>query len=301
MDDIAGTAPDLDPPTFDIGDDIDPFADASEGPSGEPWLPNGMGTMPSIPDLIDGIDLPAPDLTTPEPAAPALPEPEPAAPAPPESEPAEDPAEQPPSDGTYGNAAAWTTDWFYQEVNGYCGPSSAAQLISEYTGLDITSPQQMVDRALELGLFLGDDPSQGMTLDGIEALLDDQDVPCHIESGTLDDLKTKLDDGYGIIAMVDSGEIWYRDEEFAEDSTPDHVVVVAGIDEARGVIILSDPGSPTGNGLEVPIDQFMDSWADGENQMIVADAPDPDLDASDDSVAALQPRPWAILDLIGLQ
>ncbi|MGO4205014.1 hypothetical protein AB4Z09_25410 [Rhodococcus sp. TAF43] len=82
-----------------------------------------------------------------------------------------------PEDGTYGNAAAWTGDWFFQEYDGYCGPSSAAQVVSEYTGLDISDPQQLVDRALELGLFVGDYPANGMTITSLEVLLEDQGVP----------------------------------------------------------------------------------------------------------------------------
>lgn len=207
-----------------------------------------------------------------------------------------------PVDGTYGNTAAWTADWFYQEVDGYCGPSSAAQLVSEYTGLDISDPQQLVDRALELGLFVGGDPTNGMTITSLEVLLEDQGVPCHLESSSMDDLAAKLDDGYGVIAMVDSGELWTPDAEMGEDDTADHVLVVAGIDTDRGVVILSDPGHPDGNGLEVPIAQFEDAWADSGHTMLVADDTDPDLAAeasADEAAMALQPRPWAMVDLIG--
>lgn len=207
-----------------------------------------------------------------------------------------------PVDGSHGNAAAWTADWFYQEVDGYCGPSSAAQLVSEYTGLDISDPQQLVDRALDLGLFVGGEPTNGMTITSLEVLLEDQGVPCHIESSSMDDLAAKLDDGYGVIAMVDSGELWTPADEIVEDDTADHVLVVAGIDADRDVVILSDPGHPEGNGLEVPIAQFENAWADSGNTMLVADDTDPDLAAgapADETAMALQPRPWAMVDLIG--
>lgn len=207
-----------------------------------------------------------------------------------------------PEDGTHGNAAAWTGDWFFQEVDGYCGPSSAAQVVSEYTGLDISDPQQLVDRALELGLFVGGDPTNGMTITSVEVLLEDQGVPCHVESSSMDDLAAKLDDGYGVIAMVDSGELWTPADEIFEDDTADHVLVVAGIDTDRGVVTLSDPGNPDGNGLEVPISQFEGAWADSGNTMLVADDTDPDLVGgapADETAMALQPRPWAMVDLIG--
>lgn len=204
-----------------------------------------------------------------------------------------------PDDKTHGTPTAWTADWFYQEVEGYCGPSSVAQVVSEYTGLDIRDPQQLVDRALELGLFPNGDPSQGMTSANMEILMEDQGIPCHLESSSMSDLEEKLSEGYGVIAMVDSGEIWYPGEETVEDSTPDHALVVTGIDTERGVVILSDPGHPDGNQLEVPIEQFEDAWSDSGHEMLVADAPDADLadSAVDPTVAALAPAPWAIITL----
>jgi hypothetical protein len=336
MDETFG-APQLDPNAaigdgapadagFGMGDPIDPITPEN---TSEAWHADTMSQMPSIADLIADADpaLPnttVPDLALPETTVPDLGAPaEPTAPAPagpiltdPLEEaatPTPDPlipddtapdADQAPGDGVYGSPTAWTADWFWQEVDGYCGPSAAAQLVSECTGLDISNPQQLVDRALELGLFKDGDPTQGMTMKSLETLLEDQNVPCHSEYSSLDDLKGKLAGGYGVIAMIDSGEVWYPDQELGEDDAPDHVVVVAGIDEARGVVILSDPGDPNGNQSEVPIAQFEDAWADSDKQMLVSDDVDPDLvdpSAPDaDQAAALQPKPWALLDLIGL-
>ncbi|MDH6287973.1 C39 family peptidase [Rhodococcus opacus] len=203
-------------------------------------------------------------------------------------------------DGVYGDPVEWSVNWFFQQVDGYCGPSSAAQVIAQYTGVVIDDPQQLVDRALELGLMQDGDPAQGMTLPNLEILLEDQGVPCTVQDSSIDDLKTKLEDGYGVIAMVDSGEIWNPDQEAGEDETADHFLVVAGIDETRGVVILSDPGAPNGNQLEVPIDQFEDAWADSGCKMLVADTPDPDLVDHPDPVAtAVAPpdRRWAMIDL----
>ncbi|MGO4205173.1 C39 family peptidase [Rhodococcus sp. TAF43] len=178
-------------------------------------------------------------------------------------------------DSVHGNPAAWTLNWFYQQINGYCGPSAVGQIVAQYTGATITDPQELVDRAVELGLM--GDPGEGMTLPNIEKLLEDQGVPCSLTSSSLDDLRAKLDDGYGVIAMVDSGEIWHPDQETDDADLPDHVLVVAGIDDERGVVILSDPGVPNGDQLEVPIEQFDDAWADSEHQMVVTDAPDAGL------------------------
>lgn len=295
-----------------IGDElITPAADADMTSDlsdmgleiGDPLLPDTQIPPEDVAESDESGD-PAPVPTPTEPAAPAVTVPdldEPTIPAVDTDDTIVAPVEGP-EDGTHGNAAAWTGDWFFQEVDGYCGPSSAAQVVSEYTGLDISDPQQLVDRALELGLFVGGDPTNGMTITSLEVLLEDQGVPCHVESSSMDDLAAKLDDGYGVIAMVDSGELWTPADEVVEDNTADHVLVVAGIDTDRGVVTLSDPGNPNGNGLEVPISQFEDAWADSGNTMLVADDTDPDLVAgapADETAMALQPRPWAMVDLIG--
>ncbi|MGW4482139.1 C39 family peptidase [Rhodococcus triatomae] len=211
-------------------------------------------------------------------------------------------------DGVSGNPEAWALDWFYQQQDGYCGPSAVAQIVAQYTGTTIDGPEEMVARALELGLVEDDDPNAGMTLVNIEALLEDQGVPGSIVGGSLADLATKLDEGYGVIAMVDSGEIWGTDSG-GEDDAPDHVLVVAGIDQDRGVVILSDPGVSHGNQLEVPIEQFVDAWEDSDCAMLVADEPDDGLVPTPPAAVEADPRggaddavrraAWALLDLRG--
>ncbi|MCX5046660.1 C39 family peptidase [Aldersonia sp. NBC_00410] len=255
--------------------------------------------IPDIPDLAPhSAATPPPPAPDPEPAPLPAPEPEPdPAPAP-----QDDPAASPPApeNTVHGDADTYADNWFYQVVNGYCGPSSAAQIVSEYTGLDIKDPEQLASRATELGLWCNGDPSQGMTLSNLEVLLDDQGVPCHTESSSLDDLEHLLDQGYGVIAMVDSGEIWDPASENGEDGQPDHVLVVTSIDTDRGVVVLSDTGKPDGNEETVPIDQFENAWADSGHRLLVADNPDPNLAAAppvDQAVTAVDHYPWSIVDL----
>lgn len=292
-----------------IGDRIDPSSDTAYSPDLD--VMHLTEHMPTINDLVNSapsvhipeLDDPHP-VATPTPAPPPMPAPEPP------HEPAPEKPQEPdviapvpgvPSDGIYGSPDAISDNWFYQEVDGYCGPSSAAQIVSEYTGLDIKDPEQLAQRSSELGLWADGDPTHGMTVANLEVLLEDQGVPCHIEESSMTDLKTKLENGYGVIAMVDSGEIWHPEQEAGEDNAPDHALVVSGIDEARGVVILSDPGSPNGNQETVPIAQFQDAWADSGNEMLVADAPDADLADTtkvDPTAMAIEPKaPWAIVDL----
>jgi hypothetical protein len=92
---------------------------------------------------------------------------------------------------------------------------------------------------------------------------------------------------------VDAEKIWGTGNDRGQ---ADHVVVVAGVDETRGMVILSDPGNPKGNMEEVPISQFDAAWRTSGDEMLVANAPDPHV-ADRDGVAAADAGPWAMVDL----
>ncbi|WP_185981904.1 C39 family peptidase [Skermania sp. ID1734] len=201
-----------------------------------------------------------------------------------------------PADGIDGNPTAWQADWFFQGRDGYCGPSSIAQVVSEYTGVHAHNPQEMVDHAVALGVFDPDHPEQGMSFQGMQRLMQDEGVPCHLEHSSMSDLEAKLDDGYGVIAMVNAGAIWGAGHDSGHGA--DHALVVAGIDREHGTVILSDPGNPNGNQETVPISQFEQAWQASGDTMLVADNPDPDLaDSSATDTADAVYQRWAIADL----
>lgn len=218
------------------------------------------------------------------------------------------------ADNVDGDPNEYQEHWFYQERDGLCGPSTVAQVVSEYTGLDIDNPEYMEDRAVELGLFADGDPAKGMTIDNLEVLLEDQGVPCHVEHSSMADLETRLEGGYGVIAFVDSDRIWGQPDD--DGGKPDHVVVVAAVDEEKGVVYLSDPGNPDGNMEEVPIDVFEQSWASSDHTMLVADQPAPDDQHERPDSQPHRPEPdrsvsgtpdlgdwskWAVIDLRDLR
>jgi hypothetical protein len=171
--------------------------------------------------------------------------------------------------------------WFNQAANGYCVPSSIAQIVSEYSGAHHADESAFVARANALNLFtVGPDGVPTMGVDGAHTLLEDAGVPASIEVGIgVDTLVGYLADGRRVMLAVDSDEIWYGTEDRA---AADHAVVLTGIDTARGVAILSDPGTPDGNMMEVPLDVLTDAWADGGNTALVCDQPPgaPDFPAS---------------------
>jgi hypothetical protein len=170
--------------------------------------------------------------------------------------------------------------WFQQAANGFCVPASIAQIVSEYTGETYTDELAFVEIANQLGVWVvGPDGAPGLTDQGALAVLEQAGVPAAIVSGGgIDMLADYLDTGHGVMVSIDSGEVWYG--EAAEDNTADHMVVVAGIDVDRGLVLLSDTGTPDGNLEEVPIEVFMDAWADSDYAMVVAEEPAPE-DAAD--------------------
>jgi hypothetical protein len=121
---------------------------------------------------------------------------------------------------------------------------------------------------------VGPDGVRGLTVEGALEVLEASGVPASIiYQGSVSDLAGYLEAGHGIMVFIDSGEVW--EGEADEDNAPDHMAIVAGIDTERGVVLLSDPGTPTGNLEEVPIEVFQDAWADSDDAMIVADEPAP--------------------------
>lgn len=171
------------------------------------------------------------------------------------------------SDGIAGNSFAWHDDWFWQEQEGYCGPTSAAFLLNQFFGSGITNPEYMVEQALQLGLMT--DPALGMTTPDLASLIDAAGLPVEMVYSGVEDLATKLEMGYGVVAIVDSGEIWGEpDDQIYEDNQPDHFLVVTEIDFNNGTVTLADPGNPSGNASVVPLAQFEDAWADSNFEMI---------------------------------
>ena len=87
-------------------------------------------------------------------------------------------------------------------------------------------------------------------------------------------LSNTLDDGRAIVVGVNADEIWHGENTAANPTgRANHALLITGIDEARGLVTLSDPGHPDGNNKEVPLDVFKEAWADGENQLLVTDQP----------------------------
>jgi Peptidase_C39 like family len=187
------------------------------------------------------------------------------------------PGEEPPDlwpdpDTMAGPGHALDPWWQQQSADGLCGPVSVASIVSEFTGsvhteAEVTAAAVSIEELEELP----DGAWSGMDAEGIERLLEHYGVPAHVDHGSLDELRTYLEQGRRIVLAVDSDEVWFGADDDSDpgDAGADHALVLEGIDDARGVAILNDPGNPDGQGYEIRLDTLDDACENG--QMVVTD------------------------------
>lgn len=166
-----------------------------------------------------------------------------------------------------------TDDWFRQSGDGYCLPASLTEVLSQATGHRFPDESVINARLAELGMPAS---ANGQPLvDGV-ALLDSFGVESQIQSGlTLTDLEGYLDQGRSLILSVDANNIWYGQNDPVGNplDKPNHALLITGIDQEAGVVILSDPGTPDGNAEVVPLAVFQEAWSDSGNQALITTEP----------------------------
>ncbi|MEG9227051.1 C39 family peptidase [Aeromicrobium sp. Sec7.5] len=202
--------------------------------------------------------------------------------------------------------------WFEQAVNGTCGPSAIAQIVSEYTGETFANEEEFAAWAVDNGVMevLPDGTTTGMYATDIVDMLEAHGVPAELEDGLeIEDLKEMLADDVGVAVMVDADEYWgpmYGYDPGPENNAVNHIVMVTGIDEDKGVVYVNDTGTPDGEAMEIPIEYFEDAWEDGNNQAVVCDEPAPDTAAStvgsglpqSEAVSTMLDGKWAMLPVV---
>ena len=169
---------------------------------------------------------------------------------------------------------------FEQQYPDTCAIKSQQLILSDF-GIHVTE-DQLVQYSYEHGWYTGD--GSGTLMGDIGNLLADAGIPCtqQIDANVFD-LTKELAQGHKIIVGVDSSELhssslssWLND--LFNGDTPDHALIVAGIDMTdpeNPMVILTDPG--TGEpAAPYPLDQFMDAWADSSHFMVSTDIPTPD-------------------------
>ena len=172
-----------------------------------------------------------------------------------------------------------------QQVYGDTCAIKSQQLILNDFGIPVTE-DQCVQYSIEHGWYAND--GSGTSTGDIGKLLCDAGVPCtQTDGANVYDLANQLAQGHKIIVTVDSGELWdnsildwLKDIFFGD--TPDHALIVAGIDMTdpdNPMVIVTDPGN--GHPAQpYPLDQFMDAWSDSNCFMVSTDIATPEATQS---------------------
>ncbi|WP_055615955.1 C39 family peptidase [Streptomyces phaeochromogenes] len=254
-----GTDPTIDP-GFDPVDITDPTALAD--PAG-PTDPTGLA------DPADPYSDPAatPDTAPPAGDVPDLPN--------------FDPAQSDPT-AVVGSPGEAMEVW--QQHTGENGCAIGAQgMVLEYLTGQRISEEQLTSEAADQGWFDG----SGTAPADLGNLLELHGVPVQqVEDASIEQLETVLADGGAAIVGLDADEIWAQGHDPNDDNVGDmpgmagqdanHAVWVTGIDNtdpANPMVVLNDSGHPDGQGLAVPLDEFMGAWQDSGNYLVAAGSP----------------------------
>ena len=161
-----------------------------------------------------------------------------------------------------------------------CAIKSQQLILNEF-GIPCTE-DELVRFSYEHGWYKGD--NTGTLLPDVGNLLEEAGIPCTRQANAnVFNLVSELSQGHKIIVGVDADELWNNDtligkfknwfNDFFHGDTPNHALIVAGIDttDPNNIqVIVTDPGN--GDHMKAyPLDQFMDAWSDASCYMVSTD------------------------------
>lgn len=171
-----------------------------------------------------------------------------------------------------------------QQYPDSCAIKSQQIILNEF-GIDVTE-DQLVQFSYEQGWYHAD--GTGTAAEDVGNLLETANIPVtRQDDANVFNLVSELSQGHKVIVGVDSEELWGNKfmawmKDFFMGDTPDHALVVAGIDTSdpnNVMVIVDDPGSGEYH-KAYPLDQFMDAWSDAQCYMVSTDIPVPDHSAA---------------------
>lgn len=181
----------------------------------------------------------------------------------------------------------YVADGHYGEINpiqqghGDTCAIKSQQLILNDFGIPCTE-EDLIQYSYEHGWYQGN--GSGTTMIDVGNLLETAGIPVTRQAeANVFNLVSELAQGHKIIVGVDSAELWHNQSvgekiknwlnDFFRGDTPDHALIVAGIDTSDPnniQVLVTDPGS--GDYCKAyPLEQFMDAWADSCCYMVSTD------------------------------
>lgn len=168
---------------------------------------------------------------------------------------------------------------FQQSYVDSCAIKSQQIILNEF-GVPVTE-DQCVQYSYEHGWY--DGSGEGTNFADVGKLLTDGGISNHQQiNADVFDIVNELSQGHKIIVGVDSNELWGNSfiewlRDFFCGDTPDHAIIVSGIDTSDPdniMVYVTDPGNGDHN-KAYPLKQFMDAWKDAQCFMVATDDPVP--------------------------
>jgi Peptidase_C39 like family len=171
----------------------------------------------------------------------------------------------------YGDPDAAAPYWRYQHQQD-CGLMAVADVIGQLTGRE---PSQI---GMELrGIFTKSESHRGDVyhFDGtspqdLVLLLQKHGIQSDLTTGnSMGTLEQDLASGHKVIAALNAETIWNYPAGEGSRTTPDHAVVVTGVDTGSNIVHLNDSGTPNGRNEQIPMATFSQAWATSDDLLIV--------------------------------
>ncbi|BBZ39450.1 C39 family peptidase [Mycobacterium conspicuum] len=189
--------------------------------------------------------------------------------------------------GVYGDPEADARYWVQQSTEDTCGIASVAAVVGEVTGTAPTE-QQVIKLAQDTPSSIRDgaiylptgDPGHetdkgGIDMADIVVLLAHYGIKskmtydAHPEEVGLPKLEEYLGANRKVIAWVNSGTILNSNDQ---RTSPDHFLVVTGVDTNSDTVHLNDPYADHGD-TKVSVSKFMTAWKIGQESIVVTASP----------------------------
>lgn len=171
----------------------------------------------------------------------------------------------------YGDPQAAAPYWRYQHQQD-CGLMAVADVIGQLNGRE---PSQI---GMELrGIFTKSESHRGDVyhFDGTSPqdmvlLLQKHGIASNLTTGnSMGTLEQDLAGGHKVIAALNAETIWNYPSGNGDRTTPDHAVVVTGVDTGANVVHVNDSGTPDGRNEQIPMATFSQAWTTSDDLLIV--------------------------------
>jgi hypothetical protein len=171
----------------------------------------------------------------------------------------------------YGDPEAAAPYWRFQHQQD-CGLMAVADVVGQLTGRE---PSQI---GMELrGIFTKSESHRGDVyhFDGtspqdLVLLLGKRGIQSDLTTGnSMGTLEQDLAGGHKVIAALNAETIWNYPAGKGNRTTPDHAVVVTGVDTGANIVHLNDSGTPNGRNEQIPMATFSQAWATSDDLLIV--------------------------------